>query len=175
MSDWSSDVCSSDLTKEAGGHSDLVAGGVLGSNALINTIRLMRNTIGTILDPHSAWMLLRSLETLELRMSRAGENAARVCAWLKDQPQVEKVVYLGFPETERQADIYRRHCTGAGSTFSLYLKGREAEAFAFLEALKIAKLADSMGGTETLASHTEAREKSGRARDGKERGSQGDC
>ena len=144
------------LTKYAGGHSDLVAGGVLGSNVLINTIRLMRNTIGTILDPHSAWMLLRSLETLELRMSRAGENAAKVCAWLRDQPQVEKVVYLGFPETERQADIYRRHCTGAGSTFSLYLKGGEAEAFAFLDALKIAKLAVSLGGTETLASHPAA-------------------
>ena len=144
------------LTKYAGGHSDLVAGGVLGSNALINAIRLMRNTIGTILDPHSAWMLLRSLETLELRMSRAGENAAKVCAWLKEQPQVEKVVYLGFPETARQADIYRRHCTGAGSTFSLYLKGGEAEAFAFLDALKIAKLAVSLGGTETLASHPAA-------------------
>ncbi|HEX7822746.1 MAG TPA: cystathionine gamma-synthase family protein [Sphingobium sp.] len=144
------------LTKYAGGHSDLVAGGVLGPNGLINTIRLMRNTIGTILDPHSAWMLLRSLETLELRMSRAGENAAKICAWLRDQPQVEKIVYLGFPETERQADIYRRHCTGAGSTFSLYLKGGEAEAFAFLDALKIAKLAVSLGGTETLASHPAA-------------------
>ncbi|HWV12680.1 MAG TPA: cystathionine gamma-synthase family protein, partial [Sphingobium sp.] len=123
------------LTKYAGGHSDLVAGGVLGPKDLINTIRLMRNTTGTILDPHSAWMLLRSLETLELRMSRAGDNAAKVCAWLKDQPQVEKVVYLGFPETERQADIFNRHCTGAGSTFSLYLRGGEAEAFAFLDAL----------------------------------------
>ncbi len=71
------------LTKYAGGHSDLVAGGVLGSNAHINTIRLMRNTIGTICDPHTAWMLMRSLETLELRMTRAGENAARICAWLR--------------------------------------------------------------------------------------------
>ena len=141
------------LTKYAGGHSDLVAGGALGSKALIDRIRMMRNTIGTILDPHSAWMLLRSLETLELRMTRAGENAAKVCAWLRDQPQVERVVYLGFPSDARQEDIYRRHCTGAGSTFSLYLKGGEAEAFAFLDALKIAKLAVSLGGTETLASH----------------------
>lgn len=146
------DIVVYSLTKYAGGHSDLVAGGALGSKDHINTIRSMRNTIGTILDPNSAWMLLRSLETLELRMSRAGENAAKICAWLKDQPKVEKVVYLGFPDNERQADIYRRHCTGAGSTFSLYLKGGEAEAFAFLDALKIAKLAVSLGGTETLAS-----------------------
>jgi len=140
------------LTKYAGGHSDLVAGGVVGSRALINPIRMMRNTIGTITDPNSAWMLLRSLETLELRMSRAGENAARVCAFFADHPKVESVGYLGFLHDGRQADIYRRHCTGAGSTFSLYLKGGEREAFAFLDALKIAKLAVSLGGTETLAS-----------------------
>ena len=147
------------LTKYAGGHSDLVAGGAVGSKAAIDPIRAMRNTIGTITDPHSAWMLLRSLETLELRMTRAGENAAKVCAYLRDHPKVERVGYLGFLEGEgdgSQADIYRRHCTGAGSTFSLYLKGGEKEAFAFLDALKIAKLAVSLGGTETLASHPAA-------------------
>jgi len=148
------------LTKYAGGHSDLVAGGVLGSKEHINTIRLMRNTIGTICDPNTAWMLMRSLETLELRMSRAGENAAKVCAFLRKHPKVERVGYLGFledePGMERQADIYRRHCTGAGSTFSLIVKGGEKEAFAFLDALKIAKLAVSLGGTETLASHPAA-------------------
>jgi len=76
---------------------------------------------------------------------------------LRDHPKVEHVGYLGFlPEDSSQADIYRRHCTGAGSTFSLFLKGGEKEAFAFLDALKIAKLAVSLGGTETLASHPAA-------------------
>lgn len=150
------DIVVYSLTKYAGGHSDLVAGGALGSLAHMTMIRAMRNTIGTILDPNSAWMLLRSLETLELRMTRAGENAARICAWLRDHPKVERVVYLGFPSSERQADIYARHCTGAGSTFSLYLNGGEAEAFRFLDSLKIAKLAVSLGGTETLASHPAA-------------------
>ncbi|HEX8535601.1 MAG TPA: cystathionine gamma-synthase family protein [Allosphingosinicella sp.] len=140
------------LTKYAGGHSDLVAGGVVGAKALINPIRMMRNTIGTITDPNTAWMLLRSLETLELRMSRAGENAAKVCEFFRGHPKVESVGYLGFLKDDRQADIYQRHCTGAGSTFSLYLKGGEREAFAFLDSLKIAKLAVSLGGTETLAS-----------------------
>ncbi len=140
------------LTKYAGGHSDLVAGGVVGRKALLDPMRAMRNTIGTITDPHTAWMLLRSLETLELRMTRAGENAAKVCAFLREQPKVETVGYLGFLTEGRQADIYRRHCLGAGSTFSLYLKGGEREAFAFLDNLKIAKLAVSLGGTETLAS-----------------------
>lgn len=153
------DIVVYSLTKYAGGHSDLVAGGVLGSKEHINTIRLMRNTIGTICDPNTAWMLLRSLETLELRMSRAGENAAKVCEFLRNHPKVERVGYLGFlkdGKDKRQADIYERHCSGAGSTFSLYLKGGEKEAFAFLDALKIAKLAVSLGGTETLASHPAA-------------------
>jgi methionine-gamma-lyase len=141
------------LTKYAGGHSDLVAGGVLGSKRHMDMIRAIRNTIGTICDPNTAWMLLRSLETLELRMTRAGENAAKVCAFLRDHAKVERVGYLGFlEEGSRQADIYSRHCTGAGSTFSLYLNGGEREAFAFLDALRIAKLAVSLGGTETLAS-----------------------
>jgi methionine-gamma-lyase len=153
--DHGADLSIYSLTKYAGGHSDLVAGGITGSKDLINQIRMLRNTIGTITDPNTAWMLLRSLETLELRMTRAGENAARVCEFLRDHPKVESVGYLGFLEggsDERQADIYRRHCTGAGSTFSLYLKGGERESFAFLDSLKIAHLAVSLGGTETLAS-----------------------
>ena len=150
--DHGADLSIYSLTKYAGGHSDLVAGGVVGAKALITPIRMMRNTIGTITDPNTAWMLLRSLETLELRMSKAGENAAKVCEFFRDHPKVESVGYLGFLSEDRQADIYRRHCTGAGSTFSLYLKGGEREAFAFLDALKIAHLAVSLGGTETLAS-----------------------
>ena len=154
--DHGADLSIYSLTKYAGGHSDLVAGGVVGAKALIDPIRMMRNTIGTITDPNTAWMLLRSLETLELRMTRAGENAAKVCEMLRQHPKVESVGYLGFLERgsdARQADIYRRHCTGAGSTFSLYLKGGEKESFAFLDSLKIAHLAVSLGGTETLASH----------------------
>ncbi|MFN3621082.1 cystathionine gamma-synthase family protein [Sphingorhabdus sp.] len=144
------------LTKYAGGHSDLVAGGVSGNQDLINIMRPMRNVIGTICDPNTAWMLLRSLETLELRMTRAGENAAKVCAFLKAHPKVEGLGYLGMIDDPRQQDIFNRHCSGAGSTFSLFIKGGEAESFKFLDALKIAKLAVSLGGTETLASHPAA-------------------
>jgi methionine-gamma-lyase len=153
--DHGADLSIYSLTKYAGGHSDLVAGGVVGAKAFITPIRMMRNTIGTITDPNTAWMLLRSLETLELRMTRAGENAAKVCEMLRQHPKVESVGYLGFLEggsDARQADIYRRHCKGAGSTFSLYLKGGEKESFAFLDSLRIAHLAVSLGGTETLAS-----------------------
>jgi methionine-gamma-lyase len=147
------DISVYSLTKYAGGHSDLVAGGLVGKKALLDKVRLMRNVMGGICDPNTAWMLLRSLETLELRMTRAGESAQQICEYLRGHPKVETVGYLGFLEPgSRQEDIYQRHCTGAGSTFSLYLKGGEREAFAFLDALKIANLAVSLGGTETLAS-----------------------
>ena len=141
------------LTKYAGGHSDLVAGGLVGTEAMLTPVRAMRNTIGTICDPNTAWMLLRSLETLELRMSRAGENAERVCEFLRGHPKVEGLGYLSFLEDASQRDIYERHCTGAGSTFSVFIAGGEAACFRFLDALVIAKLAVSLGGTETLASH----------------------
>ncbi len=146
------DIVVYSVTKYVGGHSDLVAGGVLGARRWLDPIRAMRNTIGTICDPNTAWMLMRSLETLELRMTRAGENAAKVCAFLRDHPKVVGIGYLGFLPDGPQKDIFERHCTGAGSTFSLFIKGGEAEAFRFLDALRIAKLAVSLGGTETLAS-----------------------
>ncbi len=151
--DHGADVVVYSLTKYAGGHSDLVAGGLSGSRRWMDPIRMLRNTMGTILDPNTSWMLLRSLETLELRMTRAGENAAKVCAFLAGHPKVEDLGYLGMITDPRQEDIHARHCSGAGSTFSLFIKGGEAESFRFLDALKIAKLAVSLGGTETLASH----------------------
>lgn len=150
------DVVVYSLTKYAGGHSDLVAGGLAGAKRWLDPVRMLRNTMGTIADPNTAWMLLRSLETVELRMTRAGENAAKVCAFLAQHPKVSGLGYLGMITDLRQQDIFARHCSGAGSTFSLFIAGGEAESFRFLDALKIAKLAVSLGGTETLASHPAA-------------------
>jgi len=150
------DIVVYSLTKYVGGHSDLVAGAVSGAKRWLDPIRALRNVMGTICDPNTSWMLLRSLETLEIRMQRATENAVLVCDYLKKHPKVEGVGFLGLLEDERQKDIYDRHCTGPGSTFSLFIKGGEAEAFRFLDNLKVAKLAVSLGGTETLASHPAA-------------------
>ncbi|MDP3674807.1 MAG: cystathionine gamma-synthase family protein [Novosphingobium sp.] len=150
------DIVVYSLTKYVGGHSDLVAGSIAGAERWMTPVRMLRNTMGGIADPNTAWMLLRSLETVELRMQRAGENAAKVCEFLAAHAKVEGLGYLGMISDTRQQDIYNRHCTGAGSTFSLFIKGGEAESFAFLDALRIAKLAVSLGGTETLASHPAA-------------------
>jgi methionine-gamma-lyase len=151
--DHGADIVAYSLTKYVGGHSDLVAGSIAGAKRWIAPVRALRNTMGGIVDPNTAWMLLRSLETVELRMQRAGENAAKVCAFLRSHPKVAGLGYLGFIADPRQQDIYDRHCMGAGSTFSVFITGGEAECFRFLDHLTIAKLAVSLGGTETLASH----------------------
>ena len=151
--DHGADLVVYSLTKYVGGHSDLVAGSVSGKKKFVEAIRTLRNTMGGIADPNTAWMLLRSLETVELRMERAEKNAEKVCSFLKGHPKVEGLGYLGMIQDPNQRDIFQRHCKGKGSTFSLFLKGDEESCFRFLDALKIAKLAVSLGGTETLASH----------------------
>ena len=145
------------LTKYIGGHSDLVAGAVLGTIAALKPIRSMRSGLGTMSDPHTGWLVMRSLETLELRMTRASENAAKIADYLAGHPSIEKVGYLGHlkPGTH-QHDIFSRQCLGPGSTLSVYVKGGEAEAFQFLDKLQLIKLAVSLGGTESLASHPAA-------------------
>jgi methionine-gamma-lyase len=156
------DVSVYSLTKYVGGHSDLIAGAALGTKATIEPIKALRGGIGTQLDPHSCWMLGRSLETLSLRMERANVNANLVAEYLRDHPRVAKVHYLPFlEEGSRARELYARQCTGAGSTFSFDIKGGEKEAFAFLNALQIFKLAVSLGGTESLASHPAAMTHSG--------------
>lgn len=142
------------LTKYVGGHSDLIAGAVLGSKERTSPIRALRGAIGTQLDPHSCWMLGRSLETLGIRMERANSNAGAVAEFLRDHPRIDTVHYLPFLSAGSTARrIFEAQCLGAGSTFSFNIKGGQREAFAFLNALEIFKLAVSLGGTESLASH----------------------
>lgn len=142
------------LTKYVGGHSDLVAGACMGRADLMARVTEMRTICGAAADPHTAWMLMRSLETLQLRMERSQANAAELAARLREHPKVEAVLTPGGPDAgpEQQA-IFARQCRGAGSTFSIRLRGGEAEAFRLLNALKLVKLAVSLGGTESLASH----------------------
>jgi methionine-gamma-lyase len=151
---FGADVSVYSLTKYVGGHSDLIAGAALGSNEIMRPIRLLRGAIGTQLDPHSSWMISRSLETLSVRMERGNSNARVVAEFLRDHPRVETVHYLPFlPAASPQCRVFAAQCTGAGSTFSFDIKGGLKEAFACLNRLQIIKLAVSLGGTESLACH----------------------
>lgn len=148
------DISLYSLTKYVGGHSDLIAGAAIGSKARIRPVRLLRGAIGTQLDPHSCWMLGRSLETLSLRMREATRNAQVVADYLSAHPRIRRVHALGaLPEGSPARRVYDAQCSGAGSTFSVELEGGIDEAFRVLNALKIFRLAVSLGGTESLASH----------------------
>ncbi len=148
------DISLYSLTKYVGGHSDLIAGAALGSRALIKQVKALRGAIGTQLDPHSCWMLGRSLETLQIRMERADSNAKAVADFLRQHPKVETIHYLPYSDPGSAVGrTFAAQCSGAGSTFSFDIQGGQPASFRFLNTLKIFKLAVSLGGTESLASH----------------------
>ncbi len=151
---FGADLVMYSLTKYVGGHSDLVAGGVVGSREAVGPVKKLRGALGTQLDPNTAWMIMRSMETLSLRMHKSAENAAVVADFLRHHAKVAAVNYLGFLSAAdpRQA-VFKRQCQSAGSTFGFTVKGGEAEAFRMLDALQVIKLAVSLGGTESLISH----------------------
>jgi methionine-gamma-lyase len=142
------------LTKYVGGHSDLIGGAVMGTRANLKPIRALRGAIGTQLDPHSCWMLSRSLETVSLRMERAATNAGKVAQFLYEHPKVARVHYPPLlPAGDPARALMERQSASAGSTFSFEVVGGQAEAFAFLNRLQVCKLAVSLGGTESLICH----------------------
>jgi len=142
------------VTKYLAGHSDLVAGAVAGRSDLMAAVLKLRGLLGTQLDPHSCWLISRSLETLSLRMQRANESARIIAEYVRDHPGVEDVNYLGFLKPgSRQAELFARQCGSAGSTFAFTIKGGREAAFRFLNRIQIIKLAVSLGGTESLICH----------------------
>jgi methionine-gamma-lyase len=148
------DIVMYSLTKYVGGHSDLVAGGIVGAKALVLPVRQLRSSLGTQLDPNTAWMIMRSMETLALRMRRAAENADKVARFLAGHPKVASVNFLGLlRENDPRYAVFKRQSESAGSTFSFNVKGGEPEAFRMLDGLQVIKLAVSLGGTESLISH----------------------
>lgn len=141
-------------TKFIGGHSDVIAGAALGSRKVLGPIRGLRTFIGTLAGPWSGWLLLRSLETLSLRMQAQARGAQDVAAFLIEHPKVRAIHYLGTTQADDpMAEVYYSQCRSAGSVISFDIHGGEKEAFRFLNALQLVKLAVSLGGTESLAEH----------------------
>ena len=141
-------------TKYIGGHSDLIAGAVLGNSRHMKRVRTLRTFLGNMAGPWTGWLLMRSLETLKVRMTKQASNAVEVADYLKSHPKVEKVYYLGHLEPgDPQYDIFKKQQNCAGAMLSFDIKGGEKEAFMFLNNLKLMKLAVSLGSTESLAEH----------------------
>ena len=141
-------------TKYIGGHSDVIAGACLGSKELIGRVKGLRTFIGNMAGPWTGWLLMRSLETLKARMELQAANATKVARFLAGHDKVAQVYYLGLLEPGHpQYDIYKRQYSSPGAMLSFEVKGGEAEAFRFLNSLKLIKLAVSLGSTESLAEH----------------------
>jgi methionine-gamma-lyase len=151
---YGADLVLYSATKYIGGHSDVIAGVCLGSRELLAQVKVLRTIFGTMAGPHTGWLLLRSLETLKLRMTAQMKTARHVAAFLTDHPKVARVYYLGnLTGDDPQYAVYQRQCSAPGGMISFEVVGGEAEAFRLLNALKLIRLAVSLGGTESLAEH----------------------
>ncbi|MEO7315192.1 MAG: cystathionine gamma-synthase family protein [Ginsengibacter sp.] len=142
-------------TKYIGGHSDVIAGACLGSKELMQRVKGLRTFLGNMASPNTGWLLLRSLETLKVRMDMQSINANKVAEFLNNHPKVEKVYFPGNL-TEKDGEQFRiknTQCLSNGGMISFDVKGKEKEAFTFLNSLKLIKLAVSLGSTESLAEH----------------------
>ncbi|MAR64336.1 MAG: methionine gamma-lyase [Flammeovirgaceae bacterium] len=152
--DHGADVVLYSATKYIGGHSDLVAGAACGSNEVISRIKTLRVFMGNMASPFTSWLILRSLETLKIRMEKSAENANKIAKELKSHKMVDKVHYLGLvTEDSPEYNIIKKQYSSPGGMISFDIKGGEKEAFMFLDNLKLVKLAVSLGGTESLACH----------------------
>ncbi len=149
------DIVVYSATKYIGGHSDVIAGAVLGSASIIKRIKTLRTFLGNMAGPWTGWLLLRSLETLKPRMETQARNAKHVAEYLVQHPKIERVNYLGFLNSEKpvQYSVFKKQCLSPGAMLSFDLIGGEKEAFTFLNHLKLIKLAVSLGSTESLAEH----------------------
>lgn len=146
-------VCYS-LTKYIGGHSDLVAGAVIGKKEYMAKVRGTRNAFGSQLDPNSSWMISRSLETLHIRMRRSEESALKIANWLDNNKYCKvKIYHPKYILDKNYQETLKKQTTGYGSTFAFEIEGNRKDSFKFINSLTLFKSAVSLGGTESLICH----------------------
>lgn len=149
------DIVVHSATKSLGGHHDLTAGVICCSQALAERIWPMHITLGAVLSPMDAWLLLRGLRTLDVRMERINANALALAAWLERQPQVERVHYPLLASHPQHA-LAREQMTGGGPVIAFALRAGYEATSRFVASLELATQAVSLGGVETLIVHTAA-------------------
>ena len=146
------DIVVHSTTKYLGGHSDVIGGAVVGPRDLLQPIAFYQNAAGGVPGPFDAWLTLRGIKTLAVRMERHCANARRLAAWLAEQPQVRRVYYPGLPSHPGH-DLARRQMRDFGGMISVSLKGGKDAALRLLTRTKLFSLAESLGGVESLIGH----------------------
>ena len=150
---FGADVVIHSMTKYINGHTDVVAGIIVCATADLHArVASMLRSLGGTMDPHQAWLVLRGVKTLALRVGRAQESAARLAPWLQAQPAVAWVSYPGLPD-HPQHGLVAKQMAGPGAMISFGIKGGFEAAKAVINAMKLATLAVSLGGIETLIEH----------------------
>lgn len=148
------DLSIQSATKYLGGHSDLTAGVVSGSLAALEELRHNRYRLGATAQPHTAWLLARSLETLRMRVERQTSNATILAAFLARHPRIASVSHLSLlADDDPRKALHESQSDGTGAMMAFEVFGGEEAAFRFLNSMKLVNLAVSLGGTESLASH----------------------
>jgi cystathionine beta-lyase/cystathionine gamma-synthase len=145
------DLVMHSATKYLGGHSDITAGAIAGSAALVARVAAARRLLGTVLDPQPAYALGRSLKTLSLRVARHNANAAAVAAFLEQDPRVSRVFYPGLSSHPDHA-LARRQMRGFGGMVCVDLEGSFERACRVFDRLQVFRRAASLGGVESLCS-----------------------
>ncbi|HEX2079069.1 MAG TPA: PLP-dependent aspartate aminotransferase family protein [Longimicrobium sp.] len=145
------DIVHHSATKYLGGHSDVTAGVLAGSRARIAEARARARVWGPVLDPHGVWLLERGIKTLSVRMERHNRNGMELARWAEGRPEIARVFYPGLP-SHPDHEVARRVLDGFGGMLGIELRGGGPAADRFVRALRLAKLAPSLGGVETLVS-----------------------
>jgi len=149
--DFGADVVLHSVTKYINGHADLIAGAVVASKEEAHSIKMMRRDFGGTLDPLPAWLILRGMKTMAIRVARQNENAMALAEFLSTHRKVAAVNYPGL-KTHPQHQLARSQMKGFGGMLSFEVRGTTKDAMKFTESLKVATLAASLGGVETLVS-----------------------
>ncbi len=151
--DLGADLVVHSATKYIGGHSDVVGGAVVTkTDELADRLGFLSNSMGGIMAPFDAFMCLRSLKTLSLRMKAHAENAQAVADYLSKHAKVEKVIYPGLP-SHPQHKLAKDQMLGMGGMITFFIRGGLSAARSFLENVRLFSLAESLGGVESLVEH----------------------
>jgi methionine-gamma-lyase len=167
---FGADLVLHSATKYLNGHADLVAGAVAGRRKLLERVKYTRRTLGGTLDPHAAWLVLRGMKTMAVRVRTQNRSAQLVAEYLAKHKKVVKVNYPGL-KSHPQHSLAKKQMSGYGGMLSFAIKGDKEDTMKFTESLKVVTLAASLGGVESLVeqpatlSHTQMSEKE-RARTG---------
>jgi methionine-gamma-lyase len=163
--DLGADVVLHSVTKLLNGHADIVGGLIVTKTKdLYETIRPLMVNLGCNMDPHQAFLVLRGVKTLAVRMERAQQNAMAIARWLENHPKVERVTYIGL-ESHPQYSLARRQMSGPGTMISFELKGGVEAGRSLMDRVRVATLAVSLGGVETLIEHPASMTHAGMARE----------